>query len=60
MLIFDRLLRYAQTGYGGVKALRGEFEGRLRLRIGDHRVVFSPIEDGLHIHAVGNRKDACR
>lgn len=60
MLIFDGLLRYAQTGHGDVKALQGELDGRLRLRIGDHRIVFSPIQDGIHIHAVKNRKDAYR
>ncbi len=60
MFIFDGLLRYVQTGHGDLKALQGEFEGRLRLRIGDYRVMFSPIEDGLHIHAVKNRKDAYR
>jgi mRNA-degrading endonuclease RelE of RelBE toxin-antitoxin system len=60
MSIFDGLLRYAQTGHGDVKALAAEFEGRLRLRLGDYRVLFSPIQDGLHIHAVKNRKDAYR
>ena len=58
--IFDGLLRYVQTGNGDVKALQGEFEGRLRLRIGDYRVMFSLIENGFHIHAVKNRKDAYR
>ncbi len=60
MFIFDGLLRYVQTGRGDVKALQGEFEGRLRLRIGDYRVMFSPTQDGLHIHTVKNRKDAYR
>lgn len=60
MFIFDGLLRYAQTGHGDVKALSGEFEGGFRLRIGDYRVLFSPIADGVHIHAVRNRKDAYR
>jgi mRNA-degrading endonuclease RelE of RelBE toxin-antitoxin system len=60
MFIFDGLLRYAQTGHGDVKALQGEFEGRLRLRIGDYRVLFSPVPDGFHIHSVRNRKDAYR
>ena len=60
MFIFDGLLRYAQTGHGDVKALQGKFEGRLRLRIGDYRVLFSPVPGGLHVHAVRNRKDAYR
>ncbi|MBV8896543.1 MAG: hypothetical protein JO051_08525 [Acidobacteriaceae bacterium] len=60
MLIFDGLLRYVQTGHSDVKALQGDFEGRLRLRIGDDRLLSSPTEDSLHIHAVRNRKDAYR
>lgn len=58
MFIFDGLLRYIQTGHGDVRALQGEFEGRLRLRIGDYRVLFSPMEGGIQIEAVRNRKDA--
>jgi mRNA-degrading endonuclease RelE of RelBE toxin-antitoxin system len=43
MFIFEGLLRYVQAGHGDVKALSGEFAGRLRLRIGDYRILFSPI-----------------
>jgi mRNA-degrading endonuclease RelE of RelBE toxin-antitoxin system len=60
MFVFDGLLRYVQTGHGDVKALHGEFEGRLRLRVGDYRVLFSPVADTLRIHAVKDRKDAYR
>jgi mRNA-degrading endonuclease RelE of RelBE toxin-antitoxin system len=60
MLIFDGLLRFAQFGHGDVKALSGDLAGRLRLRVSDYRIFFSPVEDGLHIHAVKNRKDAYR
>jgi mRNA-degrading endonuclease RelE of RelBE toxin-antitoxin system len=60
MLVFDGILRYAQTGVGDVKALHGGFEGRLRLRVGDFRIFFTPVGDTLRIHAVANRKDAYR
>ena len=60
MFVFDGLLRYAQTGHGDVKALQGEFAGRLRLRIGDYRVLFSPNTNGLYIQSVRNRKDVYR
>lgn len=60
MLIFDGLLRFARTGHGDVKSLQGDFTGRLRLRVGDYRVLFSWIADGLHIYRGKNRKDAYR
>ena len=60
MFVFEGLLRYAQTGHGDVKALQGEFQGRLRPRVGDYRILFSLIADSLHINAVKDRKDAYR
>jgi mRNA-degrading endonuclease RelE of RelBE toxin-antitoxin system len=60
MFVFEGLLRYAQTGHGDIKALHGEFEGRLRLRVGDYRILFSPVAETLRIHAVKDRKDAYR
>ncbi|MGC2661959.1 MAG: hypothetical protein WA324_28700 [Bryobacteraceae bacterium] len=60
MFIFDALLRYVETGYGDVKALQGKFETRLRLRAGDYRILLSPMEGALRVHAVKNRKDVYR
>ncbi len=40
MTILDAIHRYAETGAGRVKPLSGEFEGVLRLRVGNHRVFF--------------------
>jgi len=36
MTILEAIHRYADTGAGRVKALSGEFEGFLRLRVGNH------------------------
>jgi mRNA interferase RelE/StbE len=60
MFVFEGILRYAQTGHGDIKALQGEFQGRLRLRVGDYRIFFSAVSDTLLIHAVKDRKDAYR
>jgi len=38
--ILRALHRYAETGKGRVKPLGGEFQGLLRLRVGNHRVLF--------------------
>ena len=38
MTILAAIHRYAETGAGRVKPLSGEFEGFLRLRVGNHRV----------------------
>ena len=60
MTILEAIHRYADTGAGRVKPLSGEFEGFLRLRIGDYRVFFKETSDTLTIHRVLNRKDAYR
>ena len=44
---------------GDVKKLAGQ-EGKYRLRVGSHRMLFT-LEKGLiFVHAVKDRKDACR
>lgn len=60
MQILTALHRYAQTGEGKVKPLSGEFEGLLRLRVGNHRVIFDETEDTITVHRVRDRKDAYR
>jgi hypothetical protein len=52
--------RYAETGAGRVKVLSGEFEGLLRLRVGDHRVFFDETADPITIHRVRDRRDVYR
>ena len=58
--ILTNLHRYAETGVGNVKPLSGEFEGLLRLRVGNHRVLFGETADTITVHRVLNRKDAYR
>jgi mRNA-degrading endonuclease RelE of RelBE toxin-antitoxin system len=58
--ILKALHRYAETGEGHVKPLSGEFEGLLRLRVGNHRVLFDETEDTITVHRVRDRREAYR
>ena len=58
--ILEAIHRYASTGAGRVKPLGGEFEGLLRLRVGDHRVFFDETDDTITIHRVRDRREAYR
>ena len=60
MTILEAIHRYAETSAGRVKPLSGEFEGMLRLRVGNHRVFFDETADTITIHRVLDRKDAYR
>ena len=60
MTILEAIHRYAETGAGRVKPLSGEFEGFLRLRVGNHRVFFKEREDSIVIHRVRDRRDPYR
>lgn len=59
MRIFTALHRFAETGGGDIKRLKGETE-ELRLRVGDYRVRFAEESDTLHIIRVLHRKEAYR
>ena len=58
MVILKALHRYAETGEGKIKLLSGEFEGLLRLRVGDHRILFDETAEAITVHRIRNRKDA--
>jgi mRNA-degrading endonuclease RelE of RelBE toxin-antitoxin system len=58
--ILTAIHRYAETGAGRVEPLSGEFEGLLRLRASNHRVIFDETEDTITIHRIRDRRDACR
>jgi mRNA interferase RelE/StbE len=60
MRIFTTIQRFAESGEGDVKVLKGEL-GELRLRVGDYRVRFtSEGDDTIRIHAVRHRREAYR
>jgi len=52
--------RNAETGKGRVKPLAGVFEGLLRLRVGNHRVLFDETKDTITVHRIGDRRQAYR
>jgi len=58
--ILTAIHRYADSGAGKVKPLSGELEGLLRLRVGDHRVIFDETENTITIHHIRNRREAYR
>lgn len=60
MTILEAIHRYAETGAGRVKPLGGEFDGFLRLRVGNHRVFFKETADTITVHRIRDRRDAYR
>ncbi len=58
--ILEAIHRYAETGAGRVKPLGDEFEGLLRLRVGNHRVLFDETDNTITIHRIRDRKSAYR
>ena len=56
--ILDAVDRFALTGHGDIKALRGE--GVLRLRVGDYRVRFEIDGGTVRVLRVQNRREAYR
>jgi len=51
--IEDKIVRYALTGEGDIRALRGSNE--LRLRVGSYRVVFTETKIVLSVENIGDR-----
>ena len=58
--LLEAIHYYAETGRGRVKPLSGEFQGLLRLRVSNHRVLFDETADTITIHRVGDRRDVYR
>jgi mRNA-degrading endonuclease RelE of RelBE toxin-antitoxin system len=58
--ILEAIHRYAETRAGRVKPLSGDFEGLLRLRVGNHRVLFDETSDTITIHRIRDRRAAYR
>jgi mRNA interferase RelE/StbE len=60
MRIFTAIQRFAESGEGDVKELKGA-PGEFRLRVGDYRVRFTNDADNtIRIHAVRHRREAYR
>ena len=55
MKILEAIHGYAATAAGDVKTLSGQFEGLLRLRVGNYRVLFDETAEAVTIHRVGER-----
>lgn len=60
MTILHAIHRYAETGAGRVRPLTGEFEGLLRLRVGNHRVFFRESSEEITVQRVADRREAYR
>lgn len=60
MGILRALTRFGETGEGDIKALSGEWEGCLRLRVGDFRVIFQMAPEEISIVRVRHRSDVFR
>lgn len=58
--ILEAIARFGETGSGAFAPLHGEWQGCYRLRVGDYRVIYRPIHDGLEVIAVGHRSDIYR
>jgi len=58
--ILEAIARQGSAHTGGVEPMHGEWRGCYRLRVGEYRVVFRYIADGLEILAVGHRSSVYR
>lgn len=57
--IADAIARHAATSHGDVKPLRGDLQGRFRLRIGKWRVIFRKLsESEMLVISIDNRGQA--
>ena len=55
--ILETIARFGAGGLGDVEPMRGEWQGCYRLRVGDYRVIFRYVDDGLEILTVGHRSE---
>ena len=56
--LLAKINRFAETGTGDVKAMKGSTA--FRLRAGDYRVVFEKTRDEISVVAAGHRRDIYR
>ncbi|MFN7921566.1 MAG: type II toxin-antitoxin system mRNA interferase toxin, RelE/StbE family [Bryobacteraceae bacterium] len=58
--ILQAVARFGETGAGDAAPLHGDWQGLYRLRVGDYRVIYRLIDDGMEIIAVGHRSEVYR
>ena len=58
--ILHSLTRLITTGEGDVKPLQGSKPPRYRFRVGDYRLLFHYLDDGIQVVAVLHRREAYR
>jgi mRNA interferase RelE/StbE len=58
--ILMALTDYGRSGEGDVRALTGAWRGHFRLRVGDHRVIFTIKPDEITVVRVRHRSDVYR
>lgn len=58
--ILHALTLYGESGVGDVKALAGQWQGHLRIRVGDYRVIFTIAPDEITIIRARHRSDIYR
>lgn len=58
--ILDQLEKDLARSPNDYPALKGEFAGLRKYRVGDYRVIFAIVETDVIILRIGNRKDVYR
>jgi mRNA interferase RelE/StbE len=58
--VFSGLQEVCLQGIGDIKAMKGEYKGLLRIRIGDFRAVVQVNEGTIFVIEISHRKDAYR
>jgi mRNA-degrading endonuclease RelE of RelBE toxin-antitoxin system len=58
--VFTGLREVCLQGIGDIKAMKGEYKGLLRIRIGDFRAVVEVVQNTVLVVEITHRKDAYR
>ena len=58
--ILDKIDKELPGGAASFTALKGEFAGLRKFRVGDYRVIYTLLGDDVLILHIAHRKDVCR
>jgi mRNA interferase RelE/StbE len=58
--VLARIERALLSGGREGMALRGEFQGLYRLRVGDYRVIYARTDEGYLVLRIGHRREVYR